>query len=133
MLIEQGGYMNYRMILVVAMLVVITGCSSNESEISYIKISGEEAKAMMSEEALIVDVREPDEYAEGHIENAILIPLGDINTEKLSSLPDKDQVLLVYCRSGNRSGQAAKKLIELGYTKVYDFGGIVDWPYEIVK
>lgn len=106
--------------------------SACTSESSYHKISAKEAKEMMdTQEVIIVDVRTQEEYDEGFIENAILIPNETIN-EAPTELPDKDAVILVYCRSGNRSRQAANKLVDLGYTNIYDFGGIIDWPYEIV-
>ena len=78
---------------------------------------------------IVVDVREQSEYDSGHIENAILMPLGEIDDIAGAILPNKDSVVLVYCRSGNRSATAAEKLISLGYNNVYDFGGIIDWPY----
>ena len=82
---------------------------------------------------VIVDVRREDEYASGHIPGAILIPNESIGTEKPAALPDPDQIILVYCRSGNRSAQAAQKLADLGYTNVFDFGGIMTWTGEIEK
>lgn len=99
---------------------------------SYQKISAEDAKKRIDsgDSLIILDVRNADEYEEKHIPGAILIPNDDIGTEPLAALPDLNQEILVYCRSGNRSAQAAKKLIEAGYTKVYDFGGIGDWTYE---
>ena len=105
----------------------LTGCSST----SYQKISAKEAKQMMEQDLVVViDVREEDEYALGHIPGSILIPLKTINQNN-DQLPHIDQTLLIYCRSGNRSQKAAKKFVSLGYDKVYDFGGIIDWPYEI--
>ena len=107
--------------------------SACTSESSYHKISAQEAKEMMeSQDVIIVDVRTQEEYNEGYIENAILIPNESIS-EAPRELPDKDAIILVYCRSGNRSKQAADKLVALGYTNIYDFGGIIDWPYEIVE
>lgn len=122
-------------------MVLLVGCqsASNESQDEesgavYRKISPEEAKKMMEEEGvLIVDVREQNEYDEGHIKNATLIPVGTIQAGSLAMLPDKDQKLLIYCRSGNRSGTAAKALVSYGYTQVYDFGGVNTWPYELVQ
>ena len=99
----------------------------------YQSISAEEAKEMMDENVIVLDVRTQEEYDQGHIEGALLLPLSDIQMGQLSLLEDKEQVLLVYCRSGNRSETAAKLLIEAGYIQVYDFGGIIDWPYDIVK
>ena len=102
----------------------------------YAQITQEEAKRMMAEEEgyVILDVRRPDEYAEGHIPGAVCLPNEDIvEGERPAELPDTDQIILVYCRSGNRSKQAAEKLFRTGYTAVYEFGGIIDWDGEIVK
>ncbi|MBN1892528.1 MAG: rhodanese-like domain-containing protein [Clostridiales bacterium] len=95
-------------------------------------ITAEEAKEMMEtlDEYIIVDVREQYEYDAGHIEGAVLVPVGSIEELASELLPDKDMTLLLYCRSGNRSAQAAAKLLEMGYSNIYDFGGIRDWPYE---
>ena len=101
----------------------------------YRKISPQLAKEMMDsgDPLVIVDVRTEAEYAQGHIPGAILIPNETRGTtQKPEQLPELDDVILVYCRSGNRSAQAARKLVALGYVNVYDFGGIVDWPYETV-
>lgn len=125
------------LILVVALL---TSCSSaspaptDTSAAEYKKITAEEAKERMdSGDALIIlDVRTQEEYDTGHIEGAILIPNETISDKQPELLPDLDAEILVYCRSGNRSAQAANKLIEMGYTNVYDFGGIIDWPYDTV-
>jgi rhodanese-related sulfurtransferase len=81
---------------------------------------------------IILDVRTKEEYDQGHIPNAVLLPNETIGTSKIDLLSDKDQMILVYCRSGNRSKQAASKLVNLGYTNIYEFGGIIDWPYDIV-
>ena len=101
----------------------------------YKKITAEEAKERMDkdEKVVILDVRTEEEYQEGHVPGAIVIPNETISSEPLEELPDIDQEILVYCRSGNRSAQAAKKLAEAGYTQVYDFGGIIDWPYDTEK
>ncbi len=98
------------------------------------KISAEQAKEMIdSSTALVVlDVRTQEEYEDGHIEGAILIPNDEIATKAEEILTDKNATLLVYCRSGRRSALASQSLYELGYTSVYDFGGILDWPYEVV-
>ncbi|MDD4095984.1 MAG: rhodanese-like domain-containing protein [Oscillospiraceae bacterium] len=97
-------------------------------------ITAEEAKTMMDtlESYIIVDVREQSEFNAGHIEGAVLVPVGSIEELAPELLPDKDQILLLYCRSGNRSAQAAAKLRDMGYTNIYDFGGIRDWTYETV-
>lgn len=120
--------------------VVFTGCrpkSNNELEETketgtYQKLSADEAKERMDsgDDIVILDVRTEEEYEESYIPGAILIPNETIGTEPLTEIPKLDQEILVYCRSGNRSAKAAKKLIEAGYTNVYDFGGIIDWPYE---
>ena len=91
-----------------------------------------EAIAMMEKEEdyIILDVRTPEEFAEKHIPNAINIPNETIGTEPISELPEEDQLILVYCRSGRRSKIAAEVLVELGYTNIKEFGGIIDWPYE---
>ena len=101
---------------------------------SYNKISQDEAMQMMQEQTdyLIVDVRRPDEFAEGHIAGAINVPNEEITDEMPELLPDKEQILLIYCRSGNRSKEASQKLAEIGYTKVYEFGGINTWEGDIV-
>ena len=97
----------------------------------YHKITAEEAKTMIDNGGVtIVDVRRPDEYAAQHIPGAVNVPNEDINSEPPASLPDLDAVLLVHCRTGIRSKAASDKLIQMGYQNVYDFGGIVDWPYE---
>ena len=113
---------------------IIGGCTIARKETTEIKkISAEEAREMMQDQQVtVVDVRTQNEYDEGHIPNAVLIPNETIRTEP-SLLPDKQAVILVYCRSGNRSHQAAVKLVKLGYENVYDFGGINSWPYEVVK
>lgn len=101
---------------------------------SFEVITAEEAKKMMEEGGVtIVDVRRQDEYDAGHIKNAILVPNESIGKTDPEALPDKDAVLLVYCRTGRRSRDASQKLADLGYTRVYDFGGITDWPYETEK
>ena len=118
-------------VLVILML-LFAGCSKQEA--SYQQISMAEAKDRMlqSSDYMIVDVRTVEEYNEGHIPGAINIPNESI-TAAPSELPDKDQVLYVYCRSGNRSKQASSKLAKLGYTNIYEMGGISSWPDEIEK
>lgn len=114
-------------------MVVLVGCQGKDGKVSASKISAEEALDMMSEEVITLDVRTVEEYGQGHIEGAQLLPLDTIQAGELGTIPDKDQVILIYCRSGNRSGQAAKILVDAGYTNIYDFGGINDWPYELVQ
>lgn len=103
--------------------------------LNYEQISGEDAKKIMDTEAdyVIVDARTQEEFDEGHIENAILIPEYEISERAEKELPDKNQLILVYCRSGRRSKIASQALADLGYTNVKEFGGIIDWKYEIVK
>ena len=100
----------------------------------YHKIPAEEAKAMMDgdEPYILLDVRTEAEFAEGHIEGAVLIPDFEIADRAPEELPELDGVILVYCRSGRRSAGAAYALVAMGYTNVFDFGGILDWPYETV-
>ena len=122
----------YIMILVsVIMIMGLTGCE--KKDMSYTQISMEEAVAMMETEEnyIILDVRTTEEFAEKHIPNAINIPNETIGSEELEELPDKNQLILVYCRSGNRSKQASEKLAALGYTNIYEFGGINDWTGEL--
>ncbi|MCL2248481.1 MAG: rhodanese-like domain-containing protein [Oscillospiraceae bacterium] len=95
-------------------------------------ITALEAELMMLDDVIIVDVRNQDEFVGGHIPGAILLPAPEIRENAERMLPDKNQVILVYCRSGARSAAAARELVSLGYTEVYDFGGILDWHGEIV-
>ena len=111
----------------------VTGCASPGAA-AYRRVSMQEAVDMMADEAgyIILDVRTAQEFASGHIPGAMLLPNEDIGTEEIAQLPDKSQLILVYCRSGNRSKQAADKLVRLGYTNIVEFGGINSWPGEIV-
>ena len=101
----------------------------------YEQITPEKAKKIMDsgEEHIILDTREQNEFDEGHIPGAILIPYTEIESKAEEMLPDKDKLILVYCRSGRRSKIAAESLAKLGYTNVKEFGGIIDWPYEVEK
>ena len=119
--------------LIFAMLLVLTGCGETTAENSYQQITQEEAKEMMdTQEAIVLDVREQHEYESGHILGAVLLPVGTITEDTAAAvIPEPDSVVLVYCRSGNRSKTASQALADLGYTNVYEFGGINDWPYEI--
>ena len=103
--------------------------------VTYEQISAEEAKSLMDTEKdyIIIDARTEEEFAEGHIEGAVLIPEYKIAERAEKELPDKDALILVYCRSGRRSKIASEELTKLGYTNVKEFGGIIDWPYETVK
>ena len=116
---------------------LLTGCAAgqNNTPNTYRQITVDEAVTIMEEESgyIILDVRRPDEFAEGHIPNAINVPNESIGTAEIAELPDKDQLILVYCRSGNRSKQAAEKLVKLGYTNITEFGGIIDWRGETVS
>ena len=101
----------------------------------YYQISQEEAKRMMeiNDGHIIVDVRRIDEFETGHIPGAICIPNEEIGDTKPAELPDQDQIILVYCRSGRRSKEAGQKLADLGYSRVYEFGGIIDWDGEVTQ
>ena len=123
------------LILLTISLLAVTACGGAEGELGYEQITAEEAKAIMDTETdyIIIDARTEEEYAEGHIEGAILIPEYEIADRAEAELPDKDALILVYCRSGRRSKIAAEELVKLGYTDVREFGGIIDWPYETVK
>jgi rhodanese-related sulfurtransferase len=127
-------------------MITLVGCSngkdtdqsesvSEETETILEKISAEEAKTMMEEskDIIILDVRTEEEYSEGHIEGALLIPDYEISEKATELLKDTDATILVYCRSGRRSAISAQELSDLGYTSIYDFGGILDWPYDIVN
>ena len=98
-------------------------------------ISAADAKKMMEsgQDIKILDVRTKDEYAEGHIKDAVLLPVAEVELEAEDVLEDKGQAVLVYCRSGVKSRIASQLLVDLGYTDVYEFGGILNWPYEITK
>lgn len=116
--------------------ILLCACTDTKEnkEAVYMNITAEEAKKIMDTESeyVILDVRTEEEFAQGHIPGAILIPDYEIREEAESSLPDKDALILVYCRSGRRSKNAAQILLELGYTNIREFGGIIDWPYETV-
>ena len=118
-----------------AALLLIAGCTAPAQGSSYRQVTAEEAIALMEKESgyIILDVRTAQEYSEKHIPDAVNIPNERIGAEDLPALPDKNQLILVYCRSGNRSKQAAAKLAALGYSDIREFGGILDWPGEIEK
>ena len=113
---------------------LLVGCAAPAEEIAYRQIDMDEAITMMEEGSgyIILDVRTPEEYADRHIPGAINIPNETIGSAQIPELPDKDQLILVYCRSGNRSKQASEKLVAVGYTNIVEFGGINDWPGETV-
>ena len=124
--------------LAAASALCLCGCvgtpSGSKEQAGYQNITAAEAKEIMDTQTgyVILDVRTAEEFAEGHIPGAILIPDYEIDTRAESELPDKEQLILVYCRSGRRSKLAAERLAALGYTDVREFGGIIDWPYETV-
>ncbi len=133
--------------LLIVSLSLFSSCYANENteetttpattsnSVGYEQISGEEAKRLMDTEKdyVIIDARTESEFEDGHIEGAILIPEYEIEQRAEKELPDKDQLILVYCRSGRRSKIASQALADLGYTNVKEFGGIIDWQYETVK
>lgn len=127
-----------KLIILLLAVMMFTACGQdkeNNQGAVYVNITAEEAKEIMDTEEgyVILDVREQDEYDAGHISGAILIPYTQIEAKANEMLPDKDQLILVYCRSGRRSKIAAEALAELGYTNIKEFGGIIDWPYEVEK
>lgn len=121
------------MLLISLSLFGMTACGGDNN--SYEQISAEQAKTIMDTEKdyVIIDARTEEEFAEGHIEGAILIPEYEIANRAEKELPDKEQLILVYCRSGRRSKIASEELVKLGYTNVKEFGGIIDWQYELVE
>ena len=124
------------MLLISLSLFGMTACDGENGKVStYEQITAEQAKKIMDNEQdyIIIDARTEEEFAEGHIENAILIPEYEIAKRAEKELTDKEQLILVYCRSGRRSKIASEELTRLGYTNVKEFGGIIDWPYEVVK
>ena len=123
-----------KLIVVLLAAMLLTACGQdkeNNWEAVYVNITAEEAKQIMDSEEgyIILDVRTQEEYDQGHISGAILIPDTEIESKAEKVLTDKDQLILVYCRSGRRSKLAAEALVELGYTNIREFGGIIDWPY----
>lgn len=119
-------------LLCALLILVLPGCGKKQTEEPLKNITAAEAKELMDSEKdyVILDVREQEEYDEIHIPGATLLPLGEVAARAEQVLPDKDQLILVYCRSGRRSKEAANTLLELGYTRIREFGGIIDWPYE---
>jgi rhodanese-related sulfurtransferase len=125
-----------RLLPFVLSMMLLSSCTAlGDSANSYRQVSMDKAVEMMNKESdyIILDVRRPDEYAEGHIPGAINVPNEEIGTSEISELPDKSQLILVYCRSGRRSKEASEKLVKLGYTNIVEFGGILDWKGEIEK
>ena len=128
------------MLLISLSLFGLTACQNDGSDaktnkLGYEQINAEKAKEIMDSglEYVIIDARTDDEFAAGHIEGAILIPEYEIANRAEQEIPDKEALILVYCRSGRRSKIASEELVALGYTNVKEFGGIIDWPYEVVK
>ena len=121
--------------LIIAILLALTGCGGASANGTYQQIPQEEAKEMMdTQKVIILDVREQDEFDAGHIPGAVLLPVGSISAVTAAAvISESDTVVLVYCRSGNRSKTASQALAELGYTNVYEFGGINTWPYEVER
>ena len=122
-------------IILAALLLTGCGAAAQAGGSNYEQITMEQAQDLMGSQEgyVILDVRTPEEYASGHIPGAVNIPNEVIGTDPISELPQMDQLILVYCRSGNRSKQASQKLADLGYTNVKEFGGIRDWPGEVVS
>ncbi len=133
--------MKLKILPILLAVLLLGGCAStnsiqgNSKDLTYKQISMNEAVEIMEREKnyIILDVRRPDEFAAGHIPNAINVPNENIGEDEITELPNKDQLILVYCRSGNRSKQASAKLVKLGYTNIVEFGGINDWNGEIEK
>lgn len=126
----------FSFLLAWGLLLSLAGCGAAAPgrQSSYARISAEDAQAQMqqAEAFVLLDVRTPEEYAEGHIEGALLIPHTELEARAGAELPNKELPIFVYCRSGNRSKTASLELLAMGYTEVYDFGGISGWPYGTV-
>ena len=124
-----------KVLLIFICLLMLSGCgqTTKQQEAVYLNITAQEAKELMNTEEgyIILDVRTQEEFDQSHIPGAILIPDYEITEKAEAVLTNKDQLLLVYCRSGRRSKLAAEALVELGYTNIREFGGIIDWPYEV--
>ena len=125
-----------KLVFLLLAVMLLTACGqdiNNDQGAVYMNITAEEAKQIMDTEEgyIILDVRTQEEYDEGHIPGAIVISHEEIEEKAKDVLTDKDQLILVYCRSGRRSKIAAEALVELGYTNIKEFGGIIDWPYEV--
>ena len=127
-----------RKLIVILLVLLLTACGQekeNKQEMVYMNITAQEAKEIMDTQTgyVILDTRTQEEFEEGHIPGAILIPYDEVMEKAEEILTDKDQLILVYCRSGRRSKLAAADLVTLGYTNIQEFGGIIDWPYETTK
>ncbi len=131
-----------KLFIVFLCIFILTGCNNNDDDsmnnndnnnkVKYKEITQEVAYQMMDDSVVIIDVREKDEYNSGHIKNSINISVNHIRNKINDYVSDKDKVILLYCRSGARAKEAAQYLINMGYSNVYTFGGILDWSYEIV-
>ena len=132
------------LLLVFCITVMLTGCAENadaplasgmQAPTAVQTITASDARVMIDseDETIILDVRTRTEFEQAHIEGALLIPVDELEARALELLPDKDQIILIYCRSGNRSANAARMLMNMGYTAVFDFGGIMSWPYGTVS
>ena len=126
-----------KLIPILLSALMLSGCAGTRDNQTntYRSITMDEALTVMAEETgyIILDVRRPDEFAAGHIPNAINVPNETIGTSEIPELPDKDQLIMVYCRSGRRSKEASAKLVKLGYTSIVEFGGILDYTGEVVS
>ena len=134
-MINRNFLLPLLIVIFVPILFLLGGCGASERPVTtYEVISQEEALSYMvnDSDSIILDVRTEEEFSSGHIKNAILIPYDEIEAKSDLVLTDKERLILVYCRSGRRSKIAAEKLVELGYSNVKEFGGIIDWNYEIV-
>ena len=130
--------MKLKVVPLLLVILLLAGCAETtggENDATYRQITMSEAVEMMASESdyIILDVRRPDEFSAGHIPNAVNIPNESIGADEIDELPDKDRLILVYCRSGNRSKQASEKLVRLGYTNIVEIGGILDWKGETEK
>lgn len=127
--------MKYILLILLLLMISLTSACASDKSATYQKISQTKAYEIMQKQSgyIILDVRTPDEYKAGHIKNAKLLPLQNIPQDIDKVLKDKQQLILVYCRSGNRSKQAATKLVEAGFKNVKEFGGIIEWKYEVEK
>ena len=130
--------MKLKVVPLLLVILLLAGCAETtggENDATYRQITMSEAVEMMASESdyIILDERRPDEFSAGHIPNAVNIPNESIGADEIDEFPDKDRLILVYCRSGNRSKQASEKLVRLGYTNIVEFGGILDWKGEIEK
>ena len=124
-----------KLVVILLTILLLTACGQNKEEVQemvYVNITAQQAKELMDsqEDYIILDTRTQEEYDESHIPGAILIPYDEISEKAEGVLTDKNQLILVYCRSGRRSKLAAEDLVKLGYTNIKEFGGIIDWPYE---